>query len=230
MGAPLPKSFGIHLQSQRLTLKISTWRSFLALGNTQRPSTEKSEMLTVNSPESALNQWRIGGWIPILLLLGWVNPEFQLIVVWDCQWDWALFAQSSNLLDNDLRVFLHVRPCLSHIPHVQCFLGPSLTQHTWLISLSQGLPMYLTFCNPRSPVWLPWWLSRKESGLQCRRPRFDPWVRKIPWRREWLPPPVFLPGEIHGQRSLGGYSPRGCKELDTTERQTLPMCEAWHNV
>ena len=34
---------------------------------------------------------------------------------------------------------------------------------------------------------------------------FDPWVRKIPWKREWLPTPVFLPGEHHGQRSLVGY-------------------------
>ena len=54
--------------------------------------------------------------------------------------------------------------------------------------------------------------------LQCRRPRFDPQVRKIPWRRKWLPTPVFLPGEFPGQRSLMGYSPWGCKELDTTEQ------------
>ena len=40
------------------------------------------------------------------------------------------------------------------------------------------------------------------------RPRFDPWVRKMPWRREWLPTPVFFPGESHGWRSLLGYSPR----------------------
>ena len=40
---------------------------------------------------------------------------------------------------------------------------------------------------------------------------FDPWVRKIPWRREWLPSPVFLPGEFHGQRSQAGYSPLGRK-------------------
>ena len=33
----------------------------------------------------------------------------------------------------------------------------------------------------------------------------------------WLPIPVFLPGELHGQRSLAGYSPWDCKELDTTE-------------
>ena len=46
---------------------------------------------------------------------------------------------------------------------------------------------------------------------------FDPWVGKIPWRRKWQPTPVFLPGESHGQRSLTGYSPEGCKESDTTE-------------
>jgi len=49
------------------------------------------------------------------------------------------------------------------------------------------------------------------------RPRFDPWVRDIPRRREWQPTPVFLPGEFHGQRSLVGYSSWGCKESDTSE-------------
>ena len=44
---------------------------------------------------------------------------------------------------------------------------------------------------------------------------------KIPWRREWLPTPVFLPEESHGQRSLMGYSPWGCKELAMTEPLTL---------
>ena len=38
-------------------------------------------------------------------------------------------------------------------------------------------------------------------------PRFDPWVGKIPWRRNWQPTAVFLPGESHGRRSLAGYSP-----------------------
>ena len=50
----------------------------------------------------------------------------------------------------------------------------------------------------------------KESACQCRRPRFDPWVRKIPWRRKWQPISVFLPGKSHGQRSLVGYSLWGC--------------------
>ena len=55
------------------------------------------------------------------------------------------------------------------------------------------------------------------------RPRFHPWVGKIPWRREWPPTPVFLPGEFHGQKSLVGYSPRGHKELDTTESLTFSL-------
>ena len=57
-----------------------------------------------------------------------------------------------------------------------------------------------------------------------RRPGLDPWVGKIPWRRERIPTPVFWPGEFHGL-----YSPWGCKELDMTERlshthtHTIPM-------
>ena len=47
----------------------------------------------------------------------------------------------------------------------------------------------------------------------------ETWVGKI-WRRAWLPTPVFLPGEFHGQRSLMGCSPWGHKESDTTERLT----------
>ena len=39
----------------------------------------------------------------------------------------------------------------------------------------------------------------------------------MPGRRKWQPTPVFLPGKFHGQRSLMGYSPWGCKELGTTE-------------
>jgi len=40
-----------------------------------------------------------------------------------------------------------------------------------------------------------------------KRQGFDPWVRKIPWRRAWQPTPVFSSGELHGERSLVGYSP-----------------------
>ena len=61
---------------------------------------------------------------------------------------------------------------------------------------------------------LPRLFSGKESVCQCRRSRFNPWVGKIPWRRKWQPTLLFFPGEFHGQRSLGGYSPGVAKELN----------------
>ena len=58
----------------------------------------------------------------------------------------------------------------------------------------------------------------KESASQCGRHGFNPWVRKIPWRRKWQPAPVFLPGKSHGQRRLVGlHGIHGVtKELNTT--------------
>ena len=50
-------------------------------------------------------------------------------------------------------------------------------------------------------------LKKKRIRLQYKRPGFDPWVGKIPWRWQRQPTPVFLPGEAHGQRSLAGCSP-----------------------
>ena len=43
--------------------------------------------------------------------------------------------------------------------------------------------------------------------LKLRRSGFDLWIRMIPWKSEWQPIPVFLPGEFHGQRNLVGHSP-----------------------
>ena len=52
-------------------------------------------------------------------------------------------------------------------------------------------------------------MVKNPPAMQETRPGFDPWVRKIPWRREWKPTPVLLPGEFHGQRRLAGYGPWG---------------------
>ena len=76
--------------------------------------------------------------------------------------------------------------------------------------------------TPTATIGLPWWLRWWRVHLQCRRPRFDPSLGRSQ-RREWLPTPVFLPGEFHGQRSLVGYSPWGHKEQDTTEWLTLSL-------
>ena len=62
--------------------------------------------------------------------------------------------------------------------------------------------------------------DHKTICLQRGRPGFNPWVGKIPWRREWQPTPVFLPEKSHEQRSLAGCSPRDHKELGMTESLT----------
>ena len=85
-------------------------------------------------------------------------------------------------------------------------------------SCTKGLP---------SVTWnseLPRWLSGKESPCQCRRCQFNLWVTKILWRRKWQPTPIFLPGKSHGQRSLVGYSPCGCKRVgdDLATKQKQP--------
>ena len=73
--------------------------------------------------------------------------------------------------------------------------------------------------------------ASKESTCPCRRYRrcrFDPWVRKSPWSRKWQPILVFLPGKSHGQKSLVGYSPWSCKELDMTECVCVHACACAH--
>ena len=57
-------------------------------------------------------------------------------------------------------------------------------------------------------------LPAKARDMRCG---FDPWVGKIPWRRAWQLPAVFLPGQYCGQGSLAGYCPYSCKEAGTTE-------------
>ena len=77
-----------------------------------------------------------------------------------------------------------------------------------------------------------WW----KICLQCirhRRHRFDPWVRKIPWRRAWQPTPVYLPGESCGLRRLMGYSPWGYEESDmteATEHAQTHLIKCWHRI
>ena len=83
-----------------------------------------------------------------------------------------------------------------------------------IIKFSVSLSLILSKLNHLNG--LPRWLSGKESACQCKRHRSNPWVGKMPWSRKWQPTPVFLPGKLHGQWSLAGYSAWGRKELGTT--------------
>ena len=72
-----------------------------------------------------------------------------------------------------------------------------------------------TLCSPMD-CGISLIIQLAKNLLQCRRPGFKSRVGKIPRRRKWKPPPVFLPGESQGERSLAGYS-MGSQESGTTE-------------
>ena len=113
--------------------------------------------------------------------------------------------------------------------HLSLVLNPCCLHHRVLPSEVLGFNESLSCDFPcgsvantlssqsRGPRFNPWSGAQRLKCL-CRRPGFDTWVRKIPWRRKWQPTPVLLPGESHGGRSMVGYSPWGHKESDTTER------------
>ena len=88
--------------------------------------------------------------------------------------------------------------------------------------------------NLRVFCGLPWWLGWQRIHLQCGRTGFDPWVRKILWRRAWQPTPVFLPGQCPWTEEPGGLHPWVRRESDTTERLStgLPVegCKAFQPV
>ena len=81
-------------------------------------------------------------------------------------------------------------------------------------------PSCALFCNI-DKINVSRWFSGKESSCQCRRLRrcgFNPWVRKIPWRKKWQPTPVLLPGKsMNRGAKQATYSPWGCGESDMTE-------------
>ena len=88
--------------------------------------------------------------------------------------------------------------------------------------------MYV-FIDTYTYIFFPGGSDGKASALQGGRPRFDPWVGKILWRRKWQATPVLLPEKSHGRRSRVGYSPWGYKELDTPEQlhfhyTYIPVC------
>ena len=90
--------------------------------------------------------------------------------------------------------------------------------HDWATSL------HFTSLHFMCIYGFPSGTSSKESVCQCRRPwrhRLNPWFGVNPWSRKWQPNPFFLPEKSHGQRRLAGYSPRGHKESDMTERLSM---------
>ena len=97
--------------------------------------------------------------------------------------------------------------------------------YLWLLKGTRGMDKLGNCLTDTQPLCIKWpslVLQIFRICLQCRGPRFDPWVRKILWRRAWQPTPVFFSGEFHEQRSLACYRLRGRRKLNMTEK--LPLC------
>ena len=113
---------------------------------------------------------------------------------------------------------LHIRS-----PKYWCFSFQSLNSLFIMYGHQFHLPHWLFQlhllswgCDYSPQIGLSWFLRWQRICPQCERPKFDPWVGKIPWRREWLPTPVYRLGEFHGL-----YSPWGRKESHTIEWLSL---------
>ena len=125
---------------------------------------------------------------------------------------------------NPIRTFfLNLKPIVSYLLERLGEGNGNPLQYSCLEDPRDGVAQSWTrlkwLSSSRAVIGLPWWLSSEESPCQCKWPGFNPWIRKIPWRRKWQPTPVFLLGNSHRQRNLSGYSPWGCSESDAAKQQ-----------
>ena len=142
----------------------------------------------------------------------WGIIALQCFVSFSCTTEWI-----SSLYTY---IPLPLRPP-SHTP-----IPTHLGHHRELSSLcyTTASTCYL-FYTWRYIYGLPRWLRGKESALQCRRHRFDPWVRKIPWRKGMATHSSILAWKSRWQSILEGYSPWDRKESDLTEHSTVYTCQ-----
>ena len=108
-------------------------------------------------------------------------------------------------------MFFPVRVCVKLLSHVWLFVTLWTVARQAPLSMENSPGQNKSVSGPYSSV-SPYSVTvsvrlvtrGQRIWLQCRRPQFEPWVGKIPWRRERLPTPVFWPGEFHGLHSLWG--------------------------
>ena len=114
-----------------------------------------------------------------------------------------LHPWNKSLPTTTMKHSLYVREHTKQAQTSTFWLQPAWFQCLWAYNFSLNLRL-TSWLNSKESTWNEGW---------CRKSGFNPWVRKIPWRRAWQPTPVFWPGKSHGQRSLAGYSPWGCKRV-----------------
>ena len=108
-------------------------------------------------------------------------------------------------------------PAQKQVPFTECFELPSLGSAGKESTCNAEVPGSIPELGRSPAEGIDYLLQYSWTSLvgqtQCRRPGFDPWVGKMPWRREELSSPVFWPGEFHQQRSLAGYRVHGLQRV-----------------
>ena len=134
-----------------------------------------------------------------------------LCIRWPKYWSFSVSISTSN----EYSGLVSFRMDWFDLLTVQGALKSLLQHHSSKASIFWHSAFFMVQLSyPGLPLWLSW----ERIHLQCGRPGFDPWVGKIPSRRERLPTPVFWHGEFHGL-----YSPWGRKESDITEWLSLSL-------
>ena len=139
----------------------------------------------------------------------WRNSMHTGLGVW--MYLWQAIAPKINSRRSSIYLF-HRHYSLLRITQALCWVqGQKAKRWPSIYCAHECWGDHCNFCVcVCSCVDFPGGTSGKEPACQCRRRErrgFDPWVRKIPWKREWQPTKVFLPGESHEQRNLAGYGP-----------------------
>ena len=179
-----------------------------------------------------LGQVRLAVWLPLRIKMTWRSPfkQWQVtqnkgkISVEYLTWKW----DSSHSLQTNISKLSSLKSTQSS-SNFPFTLPPELsvgapTDHSCLCKVGQPVtphpPVHgaaFQECSLWRMLWgFPGSSESKESACQCRSFRshgFNPWVRKIPWRRAWQPTPAFLPRESHGQKTLVSYSPWAHKRV-----------------
>ena len=165
------------------------------------------------TPSDYVLLWHLGyhnGWgAGILLVSNMYRPGILLNILWCTRWTpTTKNYPSENVRNAKIEKLYYKQYSITNIRYIYIQLVYVLI---YINLLYIEINIYICIYIHR----LHSWLRGKEPTCQWRRFRrlgFDSRVRKILWRRKWQPTPVFLPGKSHGQRSLVGYSPWGCKE------------------
>ena len=209
-----------HIKATRLNTEIQIWPRELPRTCLAFPFAKSGDLLTC----SKLNSCSYSYPQPF--------PNQVMSIIFTSTWDKTLelsfFIHISHSIKSSWFYFQHISRIrlLFIMFHVLWCPFPQPNHHHLSAGSLQLTPKQSSFNRSDSSYHLSFpliiivspltiWASLVAQMVK-NLPRFDPWIRKIPWRRAWPSTPVSLPREFHGQRSLVGYSPWGHKESDAT--------------